>query len=202
MAPAFVLARAGYDVWLGNNRGCRYSNTHTTLSNKDFDYWQFTWEEMGTKDTPAVIDYILETTGYDKINYLGHSEGTTQIMAGGSLMPDYYNSKFNVCIFYAPPASLHKNPDVILQTAARPLILKAITGFLDLIGEYSLVPYTKKVGEKTVCRFFDAYICNLVMHWFIDLDPTIDYSKRYDMYMSNLPSGAGYLDFAHYAQNM
>lgn len=77
VAPALVLARAGYDVWMGNNRGNRFSPNHTTLSNKDKAYWNFSWEEMGTKDTPAVIDYILKSTGADKINYLGHSEGTT-----------------------------------------------------------------------------------------------------------------------------
>ena len=64
VAPAFVLARAGYDVWMGNNRGNRFSQTHTTLNNTSKEYWTFDWEQMGTKDTPAVIDFILEKTGH------------------------------------------------------------------------------------------------------------------------------------------
>ena len=44
LAPALVLARAGYDVWLGNNRGTRWSDTHTKLSNKSAEYWDFEWE--------------------------------------------------------------------------------------------------------------------------------------------------------------
>jgi lysosomal acid lipase/cholesteryl ester hydrolase len=47
-APMFILANAGYDVWMGNNRGNRFSDTHASLSNKERKYWQFTFEEMGT----------------------------------------------------------------------------------------------------------------------------------------------------------
>ena len=30
-APAFVFANAGYEVWLGNNRGNNYSKKHKNL---------------------------------------------------------------------------------------------------------------------------------------------------------------------------
>ena len=45
VAPAFVAARAGYDVWLGNSRGNKYSNGHATLDPvADADkYWDFSW---------------------------------------------------------------------------------------------------------------------------------------------------------------
>ena len=38
---ALMLARAGYDVWLGNNRGNQYSNTHVSLTVADNAYWEF-----------------------------------------------------------------------------------------------------------------------------------------------------------------
>jgi len=30
-SPAFILGRAGYDVWLGNNRGTMYSTKHESI---------------------------------------------------------------------------------------------------------------------------------------------------------------------------
>jgi pimeloyl-ACP methyl ester carboxylesterase len=40
-------------------------------------FWDFDFEDMGTKDVPAEIDYIIKLTGQDKIAYIGHSMGGT-----------------------------------------------------------------------------------------------------------------------------
>mmetsp|Transcript_4994 Transcript_4994/g.3622 ORF Transcript_4994/g.3622 Transcript_4994/m.3622 type:complete len:118 (+) Transcript_4994:204-557(+) len=77
VAPAFVAARNGFDVWLGNSRGNKYSHSHQTLDVKGDDYWQFDWEDMGMLDIPAEIEYVIRTNGYPKVAYVGHSQGTT-----------------------------------------------------------------------------------------------------------------------------
>ena len=43
-APGLIMANRGYDVWLGNSRGNRYSTNHTSLNPKnDAVFWDFTW---------------------------------------------------------------------------------------------------------------------------------------------------------------
>ena len=59
----FILAREGFDVWLGASRGCKYSRKHQRLDpDKDKEFWNYSWEEMGDYDIPAFIDYILNQT--------------------------------------------------------------------------------------------------------------------------------------------
>jgi pimeloyl-ACP methyl ester carboxylesterase len=58
-APALVAAKAGYDVWVGNSRGNRYSRGHLSLDpDRDAEYWEFSFTELGIYDTPAFLDYI------------------------------------------------------------------------------------------------------------------------------------------------
>ena len=60
---------------------------------------------MGLIDTPMFIDFILEKTDLEKISYVGHSEGTTQMFLGASLNPNYFNEKINLYIALAPVAT-------------------------------------------------------------------------------------------------
>jgi predicted alpha/beta hydrolase len=66
IAPAFVAARAGYDVWLGNSRGNTYSCANTMYDpwKNEKKFWDFDWADMGLKDLPATFDYITAKTGH------------------------------------------------------------------------------------------------------------------------------------------
>jgi hypothetical protein len=77
-----------------------------------------------------------------------------------------------------------------------------ITATLDLIGLWNILPYNfLNTGVAVVfCSLFNGKICDFAMSLFADEDPTIDYTERYDVYMSNEPSGAGFRNFLHYAQ--
>jgi pimeloyl-ACP methyl ester carboxylesterase len=73
MAPPFILVDQGYDVWLGNNRGNRFAQAHLTLNKDEQAFWETNYIDMGTYDTPAFIDFVLEKTNQSKLTYIGHS---------------------------------------------------------------------------------------------------------------------------------
>lgn len=92
IALAYYLYDQGYDVWMGNCRGNRYSTAHTTLDPAQEAFWRFSWDEIGRFDIPALIDHVISATGQPSIQYVGHSQGTTVFWVMCHHRPEY-NSK-------------------------------------------------------------------------------------------------------------
>lgn len=85
----FYFADEGYDVFLGNVRGSKYSTAHKTLSTESLKFWQFSFHEMGVYDLPAMIDYTLQMAKSDSCFYVGHSQASTQLLVFLSMRPEY-----------------------------------------------------------------------------------------------------------------
>lgn len=103
-ALPFVLAEKGYDVWLGNNRGNKYSKKSIHYSPNDVAFWDYSMDDFAFHDIPNSIEYILNTTKVDSLSYVGFSQGSAQAFAALSIHPQL-NEKVNVFIALAPAVS-------------------------------------------------------------------------------------------------
>jgi pimeloyl-ACP methyl ester carboxylesterase len=69
---------------------------------------------MGTYDVPAEIDYILRSTGHNKLYYIGHSMGTTMFFVMMSQRPEY-NQKIHAMIAFAPVGTFTRTKDPVIH---------------------------------------------------------------------------------------
>jgi lysosomal acid lipase/cholesteryl ester hydrolase len=77
-SPALKMASEGFDVWLANSRGSKYSRTHEKYDpDSSLEFWNFSFIEMAMFDLPQSVDYVLEQTGRQNLTYVAHSMGTT-----------------------------------------------------------------------------------------------------------------------------
>jgi len=161
----FRLIDEGYDVWLGNNRGNKYSQKHLKYSTKDDRFWDFSLDEFAIFDIPDTIDYILKITKQNELSYIGFSQGSSQAFAALSLNPDL-NSKVNLFVGLSPamiPKGLNNKICSYFISSAPSMLFK-------LFGERSIVPsvvfWQRLFGPQLYEKVVDASL-SFLFNWHI-----------------------------------
>ncbi|CUM66372.1 uncharacterized protein PRCAT00004036001 [Priceomyces carsonii] len=135
----FLLLERGYEIWLGNNRGNKYSRKHLNTSVSDDKFWDFSLDEFAFYDIPDTVNYILSNYSPGaKLTYIGFSQGCSQLFASLSLNASL-NTKVNLFVGLSPavvPRDLnHPVFKVLVKETARN------TNFLfSIFGKRALLP--------------------------------------------------------------
>lgn len=200
-ALVYMLADLGYDVWMGNSRGNRYSNTHSWLNNSTQQYWDFSWHEIGVQDLPAKIDYILANTGQQKLHYVGHSMGTTVYLVMISELPSY-NARITSSQLLAPAAYMHnvRSPYVIWMAAN----LWSVQLALQWMGTYYFAPTNEmdRAAAYNDCRDGAPYqeMCTITTFLMAGFNSQEVNRTMLPIIHAHSPAGASAMNMIHYAQ--
>ncbi|XP_067625899.1 lipase 1-like [Eurosta solidaginis] len=188
----YYLYDLGYDVWMGNARGNFYSRNHTAYNaDTDKSFWSFSWHEIGFYDLPASIDYVLNKTGYDKLAYFGHSQGTTTFFVMASLRPEY-NQKITLMSALAPVAYFKNNHSPLL-----PLLQNFVAVASNIVNEFLPRTDVLKVCMQSKSA---EHNCLTYIYLLMGKDPNMWNTTMIPVYLSHAPSGCNFKQIKHYAQ--
>lgn len=203
---ALHLVNKGYDLWLGNNRGNKYSKPADFKDLMPHIFYDFSFTEMGQYDAPAFVEKILEITKNPsgKVTWIGHSEGTTQMFIGLSdkISKDYLNAHIKRFISLAPITFL---THVSNAQATNASYFKTLAHFaLYQYGLYEVMtgkcsPYSKWEELKgTLCQ--NDIVCMDDPSSNMGLDPEVDDMGAIPLMQKHSPAGASIRQLVHYAQ--
>lgn len=198
----YVLSDAGYDVWMPNIRGNKYSREHISLKTDSKAYWNFSWHDVAIHDVPAIIDYIRKVKGIgSKIAYIGHSMGTTILLAMLSSRPEY-NDKLVVGVALAPVAFMSDVKGPINSLAP---IASNVAYMQMAYGSHEFIPKNSTIGSITSsCNVdnIEGKACKNAIFSFVGYNEKQFNKTLLPVFLSHLGTGTSWKTVVHYAQEI
>ncbi|XP_059181030.1 gastric triacylglycerol lipase [Centropristis striata] len=196
----YVLADAGYDVWIGNSRGNTWSRKHRTLSPDQDEFWSFSYDELALKDLPAVVNHVLKVSGQDQIYYIGHSQGTTIAFIAFSTLPELA-SKIKMFIGLAPVATVQFTSSAMTKLTFMPEFL-----IWEVFGKRDFMPQSKMIEwfSENVCAklVLGELLCGNLFFILCGFDVTNLNVTRIPVYTEHCPAGTSVQNMIHWAQGV
>ncbi|CAJ0938464.1 unnamed protein product, partial [Mesorhabditis belari] len=195
-SAGFVFADAGFDVWIGNFRGNVYAKNHTKLDPTSHEFWQFSWDQMGSQDLPAMLKYVIGQTGAQQLYYVAHSMGT---MAAFAEFSHNHDLEALVREFYAlgPVASVAHIKGLLAWMADRYQLIQEL---LDVLGIDQFLPpsFLTEIIAEDVCEDADTYkVCDNLLFLISGTSQQLN-ETRVPVYLNHMPAAAE--NQKHYGQ--
>lgn len=194
---AFILADAGYDVWLGNSRGNTWSRRNLYYSPDSVEFWAFSFDEMAKYDLPATIDFIVKETGQEKLHYVGHSQGTTIGFIAFSTNPKLAE-KIKTFYALAPVATVKYTKSLMNKLRFIPPTL-----FKIIFGDKIFYPHNffdQFLATQVCSRETLNVICSNALFIICGFDSANLNMSRLDVYVSHNPAGTSVQNMLHWTQ--
>jgi len=193
----FMLADAGYDVWMGNVRGNTYSKKHQTYAIDSKEFWDFSFDEISKFDLPAMIEYALGKSGQDQLYYVGHSQGTMMIWAGVS-ENQFLKDKIKLVFALAPVARLKNIYSPIKYLSYFDGAIKMVS---QVLGIREFMPSSEAVREiaDKGCPLYEKF-CDGVLELISGYNKADLNQTRTPVYLTHTPAGTSMKNMIHFSQ--
>ncbi|XP_075529854.1 lipase member N-like [Dermacentor variabilis] len=197
-SPGFLLVDRGFDVWSMNSREVKLHSNHTTLSQNDHKYWQWSFDEIGRYDTAACVDHVLEATGAPKLTLMALSQGVVTALVLLSTRPEY-NEKIDLVIAYGPVANItHSGRPLSLAMPLLPPVLFALDPLCR--GAYVGVSSGVKRFLSKICEAATGRLCSPAFTLtLLSSSPQLN-KTRIPVYVGHFPMGTTVQNMRHYHQ--
>ena len=197
---AYKLAEEyGYIVYLPYVRGTQFSKSHLDYgTGLTSDYWDFSFDQMAKYDLPAFINFVKNRDGVEKVDYIGHSQGTLIYFLNYMNDPEFMEKNINKFVAVGTVPNVNNAPHFLIKLFQKSKILN----FIPIKNFLTLPPEAGKIIVP-FCTSKAKFLCESILKLcFSGITDTgnIDYERLDSTIFMYEPGGTSLQNMKHWIQ--